>query len=530
AISTGDTDAVTAPIQALLWGFGRVAAMECPDRWGGLIDLPDTLSSRVLGLFVKALGLSAGEGELAIRDTGLLARRLTRAPSGHSFDQPYDVDGTVLITGGTGALGAQIARSLASAGIRHLLLLSRTGRASEGAASLESELTALGAHADIVACDAADRASLVASLDRVDSDHPLTAVIHAAGVLDDAVIETMTPAQVEQVLRPKVSAAWQLHELTKDMRLSAFILFSSVAGAIGNAGQGAYAAANAFLDALAEYRKNQGLPATAIAWGRWDSPGLGSGNTAVERALGRGGLVPMDPEIATLAFYQALSERATSVMISAIEWALFYPRVTSIHPTHLFDEIPEVAALKRMFTGRGEHAVGDAHNAYDTFAQLSAPERQRALLTLVQRHASEVLGYTDHAALDARRTFRDLGFDSLCAVQFRNRINRATGLALPPSLVFDYPTLADVVVHISSYFKHQADRPADDVMAQLQNLKSHILAAPPARLPAREVATMLRFLLTVIDQPGETSEENTTIGDASDEDLFQFINDQFGIA
>ncbi|WP_146167981.1 beta-ketoacyl reductase, partial [Micromonospora sp. MH33] len=288
------------PEQALLWGLGRVVALEHPERWGGLVDLPATLDDRGWDLLCAALSGLDGEDQLAVDGATLLVRRLVPAPGGADTDDPTH-PGTTLVTGGTGALGGQVARWLAGRGAEHLLLVSRRGPGAPGAAELVRELTGLGARVTVAACDVADRAALAKLLDEVPAELPLTAVVHAAGVLEDGVLDGLTTDRIAAVLRPKALGALHLHELTADRELRAFVLFSALAGQLGAAGQGSYAAANAYLDALAEQRHRQGLPATSVAWGPWTAGGMAAADPAVEERRRRAGVTRLDTDLALAA-------------------------------------------------------------------------------------------------------------------------------------------------------------------------------------------------------------------------------------
>ncbi|WP_318307276.1 type I polyketide synthase [Amycolatopsis solani] len=426
AVAVAPGDPVTGPAQAAVWGLGRAAALELPQRWGGLVDLPAELDAEVPRRLAAALTGAGGEDQLAIRAGGLFGRRIVAAPTAARAPEPGE--GTTLITGGTGALGAEVARRLAKAG-RTLVLLSRRGPDAPGADELRRELTELGAEVTITACDAADRAALAAVLAGIPG---LTDVVHTAGVLDDGVLGTLTPDRFEAGYRAKAEAAWHLHELTGGLR--SFVLFSSVAGTFGSAGQAAYAAANATLDALAEHRRGLGLPATSIAWGPWAGGGMLAADAGVADRARRGGLTPLDPERATAALDRVLAD--TTVVVADIDWAR-YTHV--LRPGPLLSGIPAAA---RAEAPRGEEELR---------ARLGAvPEDDRFdfLLGLLLEQVAVVLGHTGTAGVAPDRAFRDLGFDSLTAVELRNVVALATGLDLPPSLVFDHPTPEILTRHL----------------------------------------------------------------------------------
>ncbi|MFF4661323.1 SDR family NAD(P)-dependent oxidoreductase [Streptomyces sp. NPDC001381] len=437
AVSTGRADRPAAPVQAQVWGLGRIAALEYPQRFGGLVDLPPELDDRALARLVAALSGAAEEDQVAIRGSGLFTRRLVRAAApADPASTGWEPNGTVLVTGGTGGVGAHVARWLARNGAGHLLLAGRRGPDTPGAAELEAELTGLGARVSLVACDAADRDQLAALLAAVPEDQPLTAVVHAAGVLDDGVLDGLTPERAETVLRPKVAAALHLHELTRDLELDAFVLFSSLAGTLGGPGQGSYAAANAFLDALARQRHADGLPATSVAWGAWGGGGLASGETG-ER-LARSGMPAMDPESALTGLQQAVSAGEPVLALADVRWETYAFAHSDRAPRVLADlpEVREALAARTVPLADG----GDGNALTARLAGLPYDEQRRELLGLVRTLAAAALGYPGADQVDEERAFRDLGFDSLTAVALRNTIAESTGLRLPVTLVFDHPT------------------------------------------------------------------------------------------
>ncbi|MFE9577113.1 type I polyketide synthase [Nocardia sp. NPDC006044] len=347
--------------------------------------------------------------------------------------------GTVLITGGTGAIGALLARHLVSRhGVRNLVLLSRRGLEAPGAAQLHRELSALGASVHIVTCDVAQRDSLRAAIARIDP--PLTGVIHAAGVLDDAVIDTMTPQHLETVLRPKVDAAWNLHEATSASELSMFVLCSSIAGSIGPAGQANYAAANSFLDALAAHRCQLGLPAVSLGFGFWAAATGMTGHLREQdrTRVTRGGLVAMSSAEALDLFDEAIGLGRPFVLPARLNIAAM--RSGEIMPA-LARGL--VRAAPRAGATPGAPTLG-------RLAGLDPAHRREQILALVRSTAAAVLGYDGPAAIGIDQSFKDLGFDSLGAVEFRNRLRAALGISLPTTIVFEYPTAATLTDHLDT--------------------------------------------------------------------------------
>ncbi|MEV8231305.1 type I polyketide synthase [Streptomyces sp. NPDC079167] len=450
AVSIGRSEAPAGAVQALTWGLGRVLGLERPERWGGLVDLPselDTLDSRAWARMRGVLAGPVGEDQVAVRQGGVFGRRLVRAQVS-AASTPWNPRGTALITGGTGALGAHVARHLARQGVEHLVLTGRRGTAAEGALALHDELAALGARVTIAACDVTDQDALAALVDQVQEadGRPIGTVVHAAGMTVMAGLAESDPADVAEALAAKVAGAANLDGLfgTESAgTLDAFILFASGAGVWGAAGQGAYAAGNAYLDGLAEYRRSRGLPATSVSWGGWSGGGMADG--AAQDMLARRGLAAMDPQLAIGALVGAVETGETCLTVADIDWTLFAPAFTLARPRPLIGDIPEAAeALRGNASEPGDVQAGVAAVLRARLAGLSATENERELLDLVRAEAAAVLGHPSAEAVPADRAFRELGFDSLTAVELRNRLNRATGLDLPATLVFDHPTPAHI--------------------------------------------------------------------------------------
>ena len=366
------------------------------------------------------------------RHTGKLVLTLPRA---------LDPAGTVLVTGGTGTLGGLVVRHLvAEHGARNLLLTSRRGPDGDGVADLVAELTDAGAHVRVAACDLADCDAVAELLASVPAEHPLTAVVHAAGVVDDSVVKSMSAAQLDAVLRPKVDAAWHLHELTRDEDLSAFVLYSSIAGTVGSPGQANYAAANAFLDALARHRHRLGLPAVSIAWGLWTrTSGMTSHVSDVDRArMARDGLAPLSDELgmsllASVWDGDRPAVVAAPVRVAALRGAAVPPLLRALAP-----------GAPRPAAGRGTD--GDPLAA--RLSRLDEAGQRDLLLGIVRSEAATVLGHSDPTSIGVDSVFKEHGFDSLTSVDLRNRLSAVTGVRLPATLVFDHPTPAALVDYL----------------------------------------------------------------------------------
>ncbi|WP_433623995.1 SDR family NAD(P)-dependent oxidoreductase [Nocardia sp. CA-120079] len=443
---------------------------------------------------------------------------------------PLRPEGTVLITGGTGGLGAVAARHLITVhGVRRLVLAGRRGPQASGAAELAAELTALGAHVDVVACDAADRAALDAVLAAIPSQHPLTAVVHAAGVLADGLLATMTPEQIAKVLRPKVNAAWNLHEATKDLDLSAFVLYSSIAGVIGNPGQANYAAANVFLDALAQHRHVIGLPATSVVWGPWEqSGGMTSTLGAADLArLRREGLLPLGDEDGMELFDAAWAGGRSAFVAVRIDRA-------ALGEAHRDDVRAVMRGLSRPSHRRVVDTASVPSAASNGSASLSTQllgrstaEQERVILDVIRAQAAAVLGHTSADSTPPDKPFSDIGFDSLGVMEFRNRLKSAVGVQLSATAMFDYPTPES----LADYLRQEivpVDDPAERIAAELESLARSCATAELSAVDRSDIASRLTALLRELEDK-DTGEFDLgggpdSLESADDRELFEFID------
>ncbi|MFD5392453.1 SDR family NAD(P)-dependent oxidoreductase, partial [Streptomyces sp. NPDC127074] len=439
AVATGPGDPLPSPRQAQTWGLGRAAALEHPRRWGGLIDLPAVIDHHTSDRLAALLTPGRPEDQTAIRATGSYARRLRKAGAPATAPRTWQPTGTTLITGGTGGLGAHVARWLARHGAPHIHLISRSGPDAPGATQLAQELTTLGTTTTITACDATDRTALQHLLDTIPTEHPLTAVIHAAGTSDTELIADLGPERLQHVLGPKALAAAHLHELTQGLDLSAFVLFSSGAAAWGGSRQGAYAAANTYLDALAEHRRARGLPATSLAWGPWGDAGMAADETALA-FYGRRGLAPLSPELAVASLQHALDHRDTTITVADIDWEKFPAAFTAQRPSPLLDELNTAAEDPTERTTSASTGPSAGTSLQQRLSTGTPEQQHQLLLERIQSLAASILSHSGPDAIPPAQPFQELGFDSLTAVELRNQLATATGIDLAPALVFDHPT------------------------------------------------------------------------------------------
>ncbi len=501
-----------SPAAAALCGLLRVAAAEHPGRVM-LADLDDAPESPRALSYVT----SHDEPQVAIRGGRILVPRLVRAPAPEAVPA-LPADGTVLITGGTGTLGAAVAEHLATRyGVRHLLLVSRRGERADDACKLTARLAELGAAATVLACDTADREALAGVLAQIPAEHPLTGVVHAAGVLDDGTLDTLTPERFEPVMRAKADGAWHLHELTGD--LSMFVLFSSAAGLLGNPGQANYAAGCAYADALAEYRRAQGLPATSIAWGLWKTPsGLtaGLGEADLARMRRRYGITAMSSADG-LALFDAANGTDRAVTMAA-----------RLDPAALRTSTELPAIMSGLGTGvRAETSAPP--DLAGRLAEMAPDEAEQALRDLVCAQVAAVLGHARPQAVDADKAFADLGFDSLTAVELRNRLTAATGVRLSATLAFDHPTAAALVLHLRDRLVVPGRDAATPILDELDRLSATLSSAGVGDEGRAAIAERLTRLLRDVGG-GEDTGVTGELAAASDDEVFDFIGREFGIS
>ncbi|WP_404828579.1 SDR family NAD(P)-dependent oxidoreductase [Spongiactinospora rosea] len=490
---------------AAVWGLVRAAQAEHPGRFV-LVDADGPVL------------LAGDEPQVAVRDGAVYAPVLAKVRA--AAGEPPAVPGQVLITGGTGGLGALVARHLvAERGLRNLLLVSRRGLDAPGAADLRDDLMGLGANVEIAACDIADRDAVAGLL----AGRTVGGVVHAAGVLDDGVIESMTPDRMATVFRPKVDAAWHLHELLPDA--SAFVLFSSATGVLGGPGQANYAAANAFLDALAEQRRADGRAAVSLAWGLW------------EQATGMTGeLAGRDLSRMARESVLALTEREGLALLDA---ALGLDAATLV-PVK-FDPASIAHATSPMLRGLAparRRATGDdpadGQDLRRRLAELPGAERERALLDLVRAQVATVLGHASTDEVSADRAFKEVGFDSLTALELRNRLGAAVALRLPATLVFDYPTPAHLAAYLKSELFEDAD-PAQDVLKDIDRLEAALagLASGTGGTGGSRITARLEALVRQWQDKDQGLDglpvTTTDLESATDDELFAVLDGEFGV-
>ena len=496
-LTQGATGETTNPAQAAVWGLGRTAALEYPDGWGGLIDLPDTLDEKSGRLLRAVLGGAGGEDQIRVRDGQVLGRRLVPAGLPARPGDGWRPAGTVLVTGGTGALGGHIARWLAGHGAAHVVLVSRRGPDAPGTDELLADLRAEGVDATALACDLTDPDAVTGLVGTLrDTGERVSAVVHAAGVGGSAPLSATGVDDLATMLAAKVQGALLLESALDPATLDAVVYFSSVSAVWGIRDHGAYAAANAVLDAHARNLRTRGVQALSVAWGPWGGAGMGD-DAAFREGLARTGVRLIDPAEAIRTLDALLAADRTEVAVADIDWQRFLSVYTSVRPSMLFGALstpgPD-AADSRDGDGRS-----DGTGFADTVRGLGTVEQNERLLRLVQRICARVLDHPDPTEISAGRAFRDLGFDSLTAVEFRNELNRAMGLRLPATVVFDHPNPTELIAQLRR--RLELDEP-DTYATEEEARVRHALATLPLERLRR--AGVLDLLTTSTDSDRDT--------------------------
>ncbi|MBP2327134.1 acyl transferase domain-containing protein [Kibdelosporangium banguiense] len=510
------------PAAAAVWGLGTVAALDFPATWGGLVDLADITDAGAIGRLCAVVSGVDNEDQVAIRSSGVFAKRMVRAPLDGTAVDSWQPKGTVLVTGGTGAVGTHVARWLAGRGVEHLVLTSRRGLEAAGAADLAAEIEALGTKVTVAACDVSDKAALAGLL----AEHPPTAVVHAAGVLShEPPLAEMTPEQFADATRAKIAGAAHLADLLEDTPLEAFVLMASGAAVWGTTGQPAYAAGNAFLDALAHRRRAAGLAATSIAWGSWGGGGMVD-ETASDM-LRRMGLSEMDPVLAVEALGQALDHDESHLVVADIDWAAFAPVYTLARPRPLLRALPEASG---PLDGAAAETQAGGTELTDQLAGLTGPEQQRMLLDLVRGHVAVVIGYDNGSEVDPGRAFKDLGFDSVTAVDLRNRLGAQTGLKLPATVVFDYVSPQALAEHLWSLLC--ASEEAVPLAVELDRLEQRVAGLAADEIERSRITSRLQAMVTVLHKAvaGQGGGVAEALQTATADDLFALIDNELGSA
>nr|WP_281184503.1 type I polyketide synthase [Micromonospora halophytica] len=515
AVNIGIQDVVTAPAQAALWGLGRAVALERLDRWGGLVDLPASSDARTAQALLGVLN-AAGDDQLAIRRSGSYRRRLVRKPVPEpAAGRRWQPRGTVVVTGGAEGLGRHAAVWLAQAGVDRLIVTTTADAPDDSVAQLRTELAGLGLPTVVESCADAERDAIAALVSATPAEQPLTAVVHAADVTQTSSVDDTGAGDLAEVFAAKVDTAMWLDGLFEDTPLDAFVVFSSIAGLWGGGGQGPSGAANAVLDALVEWRRARGLRGTSIAWGALDQIGVGMDEAALAQ-LRRRGVLPMAPAVAVAAMVQAVGDNEKFVAVADMDWGSFIPAFTSVRPSPLFADLPEARAAlaaSQPDTGNSDTAASLA----ESLRGVTDSEQNRILLRLVRGHASTVLGHGGAEGIGPRQPFQEVGFDSLAAVNLRNSLHAATGLRLPATLIFDYPTPEALVGYLRAELLREPD---DELPVQEEELRRVLASVPIARF--RE-AGVLEALLGLADGDAAVPEEKAPT-EADDVELIDALD------
>ncbi|MER7475379.1 type I polyketide synthase, partial [Micromonospora sp. NPDC000018] len=538
AVSTGPGDTIAHPAQATTWGLGLVTALEHPAHWGGLLDLPVELDAAAGEHLLRALTNTDAEDQLAVRPLGTHLRRLARAARAEAPDAPaWQPPDTVLITGGTGAIGRYAATWLARHGTRRLILVSRRGADAPGVADTVAELADLGAQATVLACDLADRDAVAALVDGLRRDgETVRAVVHAAGVGRLNPVAVVTADELADVVSGKTAGARHLDELLDPDDLELVVYFSSIAAAWGVGDHGAYAAGNAFLDAWAQSRPAGRARVLSVNWGPWAGGGMISDDLAV--AMSRRGVTLLDREPAMAALRAAVEGDGAVLTVADVDWARFAPVFASARPRPLISDLPEVAALHTGPDPADECGDEVLAGLRKRLADLTVSEQNRLLVDLIRTAAAEVIGHDSPYALEADRPFRDLGFDSLTAVELRGRLAKATGLSPASSVVFDYPTPQALAEHLRAELVSEASVEALPTVEELDRLEEALVRREADDIGRVRITMRLHRLLERLgaaergagERPDEAAEVADRLRTASNQELFDLLDRDLGLS
>ncbi len=524
AVAAAPGEVPSSVVQAQVWGLGRVVGLEHPDRWGGLLDLPAEIDERA-GARLAAVLADGDEDQVALRRSGVLGRRMARAGRPRRGGSSWRPRGSVLITGGTGAIAGHVSQWLAERDTERLVLTSRSGSSAAGIAAQAAGLAEQGSRVDVLTCDVGERAEVAGVLDWIGRTGPeLSSVMHTAGVLDDGVIDRLSTSRFEKVLSAKATSAGHLDELTAELDLDAFVLFSSAASTLGSAGQGNYAAANAYLDAVAENRRARGLSGLSVAWGLWGGGGLAESKDAIKSRMKRLPMPAMDPCLAVRALGESLDGSDAVVTVMDVDWS----RLANLAQRPLVRDLPEM----RQLAAAPAAAAPEAGDLAQRLAGLERADQERLLTDLVRAEAAVVLGHPSADAVQASQAFKELGFDSLTAVEIRNRLNTATGLRVPTTLIFDYPTPVAVAAWLRSGLVGD-DAAGVPVLDELDRLEAALTKPAAGREMEDRITRRLQTILSawITKQGGAEAEgSEVELGSATPDEVFEFLDKELGLS
>jgi NAD(P)-dependent dehydrogenase (short-subunit alcohol dehydrogenase family)/acyl carrier protein len=443
AVPAGHSPAPLAVAQASLWGLGKVLALEHPEMWGGLLDLaPDTANDDAVTLLTEMWD-AEGEDQVAFRDGRRYVARLVQSGQPGLQGTSLRSDCSYLITGGLGALGLQVARGLVEQGARYLVLAGRSGVSSQTAQAAVNALERMGAKVLVIRADVSHPEDVSGVLRAVQASMPpLRGLVHTAGVLEDGVLLSQNWQQFTRVMAAKVTGTWLLHTLTQDLALDFFVCFSSVTAMLGSPGQGNYAAANAFMDAVAQYRRSRGLAGLSINWGPWAETGVAAAlDSRVRRRMAEHGLDSIAPEHGIQVLAQLMSGQQTQIGVLSVNWEAW--------ALHFGDKFPLLRDVLKNVRAAGQLTAEKAPELLQKLEAAPAEVRLELLLTHVQGEVAHVLGLDVAQPPDVYTGFSDMGMDSLMAVELKNRLQAALGIPLTSTLAFNYPTIEELVEYLS---------------------------------------------------------------------------------